>query len=138
MNHVLNMLGIAKKAGLLAVGGEAATVAARNGKAKLVITATDASEGSVRRARTSAEMNGVIYMAVPFTKFEIGSITGRGSPGTAAFLDAGLAAGFVKKLSETNAETAAKHGEAIRMLERKAEARKKAQTVKRSKGGKKQ
>jgi len=104
VDHSLSTLGLAKKANLLAIGGEAVAIAIRHGKARLVITATDASEGSARRARVNAEMNGVKYEAVPYTKFELGSITGRGSPGTVAFLDAGLAKGFLKKLQRREQE----------------------------------
>jgi len=100
-NRNLQILGLAKKAGLLAIGGEAVATASRHGKAKLVITATDASEGSIRRARINAQTGGAEYVAVPYTKFELGSITGRGSPGTIAFLDAGIAATFTKRLAES-------------------------------------
>ena len=47
MDRSLALLGMAKKAGLLAIGSEAAAVAARRGDAKLIITANDASDGSV-------------------------------------------------------------------------------------------
>jgi len=99
---------MAKKAGLLAVGGEAAANAARRGDARLIITASDASEASVRRAKSSAEISGARFMAVPFTMFELGSTAGRGSPGTIAFLDKGLADGFIKRLAETEDNEAAK------------------------------
>jgi len=92
---------MAKKAGLLAVGSEAAAAAARRGEAKLIITASDASEGSVRRAKANAEANGVKYIAVPFTMFELGNTAGRGSPGTLAFLDKGLADGFTRRITES-------------------------------------
>ena len=101
MNRSLALLGMAKKAGLLAVGSEAAAVAARRGEATLIITASDASDGSVRRAKANAESNDVKYIAVPFTMFELGNIAGRGSPGTIAFLDKGLADGFMEKLEQT-------------------------------------
>ena len=101
MNRSLAHLGISKKAGLLAVGSEAAAAAARRGEAELIITASDASEGSVRRAKANAESNGVKHIAVPHTMFELGNIAGRGSPGTIAFLDKGLADGFIKRLAET-------------------------------------
>jgi len=91
---------MAKKAGKLAVGGEAAATAARRGEAVLIITASDASDGSVRRAKANAESNGVEYITVPFTMFELGSTAGRGSPGIIAFLDKGLANGFKKRLVE--------------------------------------
>jgi len=123
VDNTLQLLGKAKKAGLLAIGGEAVTVAVRNRKAKLVVTATDASDGSVRRARISAELGGVIYFAIPYTKFELGSITGRGSPGTVAFLDAGLAAGFLKKLAGAESGDKEKINEAVIQLEQKAAAR---------------
>ena len=99
MNRCLALLGMAKKAGLLAVGSEAAATAARRGEAVLIITANDASEASVRRAKTNAELNKVKYKAVPFTMFELGQTAGRGSPGTIAFSDKGLADGFIKRLT---------------------------------------
>ena len=101
MNRSLALLGMAKKAGRLAVGSEASATAARRGDAKLIITASDASEASVRRAKSNAEASGVKHIAVPFTMFELGSTAGRGSPGTIAFLDKGLADGFSKRLKET-------------------------------------
>jgi len=99
MDNNLHLLGIAKKAGLLAVGADAVSIAARTGKAKLIITASDASGGALRRARASAESGGVMRMAVPYTMLELGIVTGRGSPGTVAVLDAGLAAGFMRGLA---------------------------------------
>ena len=101
MNRCLALLGMAKKAGRLAVGSEAAANAARRREATLIITASDASEASVRRAKSNAESNGVKFTTVPFTMFELGTTAGRGSPGTIAFLDKGLADGFIKRLAET-------------------------------------
>jgi len=91
---------MAKKAGLLAVGGDAAVIAARQGKAELIITASDASESSVRRAQNSADINEITHMTVPYTMFELGKTAGRGSPGTIAFLDKGLADSFTKRLTD--------------------------------------
>jgi len=102
MNRSLAILGMAKKAGLLAVGGEAAAAAARQGKAELIVTASDASESSVRRAKHYAEENDIAHLAVPYSMFELGKTAGRGSPGTIAFLDKGLADSFIKKVSDTN------------------------------------
>ena len=102
MNRNLAHLGMAKKAGKLAIGSEAAAAAARRGDAKLIITASDASDGSVRRAKINAETNGIKHICVPFTMFELGNATGRGSPGTVAFLDKGLADGFSKRLLEAD------------------------------------
>ena len=91
---------MAKKAGRLAVGSQAVASAARRGEATLIITANDASEASIRRAKSNAEINAVRYNAVPYTMFELGRSAGRGSPGTVAFLDKGLGDGFLKRLEE--------------------------------------
>ena len=101
MDRILNLLGIARKAGKLAVGSDAAAQSVRNGSAVLVITASDASDGSVRRAEVNTSENQVRHLPVPYTKFELGSITGRGSPGTVAILDKGLADSFSEKLKLT-------------------------------------
>ena len=100
----LQLLGIAKKAGLLAIGCEDSESAARNGKTKLIISASDASERAFRNARINADFCGAICLTVPYTKYELGCITGRGSPATIAFLDTGLAVGFLKGLAETGDE----------------------------------
>jgi len=100
----LQILGLAKKAGLLAIGEDAAGAAARSGKTKLIISASDASERSYRNARINADAGYAICIVVPYTKFELGNVTGRGSPGTVAFLDNGLAVRFLQGLAETQPE----------------------------------
>ena len=105
MNRNLSHLGMAKKAGLLAVGSEAAASAARRGDARLIITASDASAGSIRRAKANAESSGIKHVEVPYTMFELGQAAGRGSPGTIAFLDKGLAEGFLKKQTGSNSNS---------------------------------
>lgn len=118
MDKALSFLGIAKKAGLLAIGSEATAISARQGKARLIITATDASAGSVRRATANAKAAEIECIAVPYTRFEIGNITGRGSPGVLAILDKGLAEGFKGKLANTTGKNtkstaAAKESDAL-------------------------
>jgi len=108
MEQCLRILGLAKKAGLLAIGCDASETAARKGQTKLVISADDASERAYRNARISADTCGAICMVVPFTKFELGNITGRGSPATVAFLDTGLAVTFIKCLAEAGHELSGK------------------------------
>lgn len=100
MDHNLQILGIAKKAGFLAVGAEASSAAARNGKAVLIIAANDTSDSAERHAQRDSEFCGAAFAAVPYTRFELGSITGRGSPGTIAILDTGLASTFIGALAK--------------------------------------
>ena len=119
MDRKLQLLGIAKKAGMLAVGGDDVSVAARNEKARLIISANDASEGSVRRARENAKSYGAVHIRIPYSKFEIGNITRRGSPGTLAILNEGLAARFLKSLAEDQPEI---YGEAAETMAEEARA----------------
>ena len=74
--------------------------AVRTGDAKLVLSASDASDGSLRRVRAGAAESGTPHAAIPYTKFELGRIIGRAPTGTVAILDAGLSARFIKGLAE--------------------------------------
>ena len=95
----LNWMGMAKKAGLLAIGSDTVKTATRAEKAKLVALASDISEGAAKQARYNAEMSNTICIDTPYTKFEFGRVAGRGSPGVVAFLDLGLAIEFLKALA---------------------------------------
>ena len=119
MDRNLQLLGIAKKAGLLAVGSDDVSAAARTGKAWLVVSASDASAGALRRAGQNAGSAGVVHIVAPYTKFEIGNVSRRGSPGTVAVLDAGLAAGFLKGLAEAEPE---RYGSAAELMAEEAAA----------------
>jgi len=114
MDRNLQLLGMAKKAGLLAIGGDAVGAAARAGKVWLVISASDSSESALRRARYVTGSSRAAHVIAPFTKFELGNVTGRGSPGTVAILDAGLSAGFVKGLAGIEPD---RYGETAALLE---------------------
>ena len=119
MDRTLQMLGLAKKAGLLAIGSQDTSASARAGKAYLIISAVDASDSALRRAKGSATSGRAIHVVVPYTSFEIGSIIGRGAPGTVAVLDAGLAAGFLRGLAATDPD---RYREPAELLAVKAQA----------------
>ena len=113
MDNCLGILGLAKKAGILEIGDDKVTDAAGLSKARLIMSASDASPNSVKKAEYLAEMGGSVYIVLPYTKEEIGTVTGRGMPGMLAMTDVGMAENFVKKLG-------AAHGgyeEAITALE---------------------
>ena len=120
MDRNLQLLGMAKKAGALAVGAEDVSSAARKGKAKLVISARDSIGNALRRARSSADAGHVRHIVVPYTSFELGVVSGRGSPGTVAFLDTGLAAAFMRGLARAAPE---RYGESADELSNKARAK---------------
>jgi len=104
LDRNLQILGLAKKAGLLAIGGDAAGIAARKVGVSLIISASDASERAHKNARIDADAGGALHAVVPYTMFELGNAIGRGSPGTVAFLDMGLAVKFLKGLAESQPE----------------------------------
>ena len=104
MDANLQILGLAKKAGLLAVGSRDTLAAAREGKVSAVLSASDASANAVRNARMSAESCSALHAVVPYSGFELGNVSGRGSPATVAFLDAGLAERFLRGLSRSQPE----------------------------------
>lgn len=113
-----NLLGIAKKAGLLEIGDESVGTAARARTTRVILSAADASDRSKKRAQGYAETYGSIHLVLPFKKEELAAVIGRGSPGMLAILDAGIAAKYVSKLASTAPEV---YGEAAGRLAEKAE-----------------
>jgi ribosomal protein L7Ae-like RNA K-turn-binding protein len=112
-----SLLGIAKKAGFLEIGDESVGIAARANKAKVILSASDASDGSKRRAGSYAQQYGSLHLIVPFTKQELGAVVGRGLPGMIAILDTGIAAAYVEKLAQ---EDPGRYGEAATVLSENA------------------
>ena len=97
MKGSLRILGLAKKAGLLAIGTESVAEAARQGKAAAILSAIDASDRSKRQASRNAQDCGVAHIIVPYTKLELAAAIGRGEPGMIAILDKGLADKFTEE-----------------------------------------
>ena len=95
MKDNLKYLGLAKKAGMLAVGADDALAAVKSRKAKAIVTASDTSERTMQKAYESAISSGVKYVATEYTKFELGAVIGRGPVGVLAILDEGLAETFM-------------------------------------------
>ena len=121
------LLGLAKIAGLLEIGDESVNLAARLKKAKLILSACDASDGSKRRAHGYAELYGAVHLILPSSKEELSAVIGRGSPGMLAILDDGIASKYASLLAQEDqtqyAETAGLLAEkAERALRRRAEA----------------
>lgn len=118
MNKALGVLGLARKAGALEIGEEAAGMAARSKKARALLTANDASGNTVRRIVNFAEIAGIPHLALPYTKDELGGALGARACAALAFRDAGLAANFTEKLE---AEFPGKYTESLEILRLKAE-----------------
>lgn len=126
MNKVLNLIGLAQKAGRLAVGEEPTGAAARSRDARLILVAADAAENSVRRVRHFADAGQCLWCRIGAEKDELGRAVGRSSCAMLAVTDIGFAEAIAKKLAEGDerfAETAEKLAvKAQRAAERRAEA----------------
>ena len=87
--HILSMIGLAKKAGQVAIGEEPVGAAARAKDARVILVAQDAASGSVRRAMSFGQAGACLCLTVPFDKDRLGRALGRtscasvsSSPGT--------------------------------------------------------
>ena len=96
---VLNLLGLARKAGKLEIGEEPVGAVCRARHARLIMLAQDAAPNTVRRAAHFGEAGNVLWLELPYTKFELGFHLGRSSCAMLAFTDAGFAASLVEKLA---------------------------------------
>ncbi len=121
----ITFLGLARRAGRLEYGEDTCGMAARAGKAKVILTASDAGHTAVTRAGNFAAAAKCPHVPLPYSKSELGAALGRESVGVAALTDIGFAAAFLEKLSaETGgyaAEAAALREDARRAGERRKE-----------------
>ena len=100
MDKAMNMLGLARKAGLIELGEEPVGIAARGQKARLVLVAQDAGDHTWRRAKSFVAGTNQLCLKVPYTKDELGMAIGRTSLAIAAFTDPAMALAFVKALPQ--------------------------------------
>ena len=126
--HLLSMLGLARKAGMLTVGEEPVEAVVRARDARVLFLARDAAENTTRRCLHFAEVGACLWLRLPFTKEELGRAVGRTSVALAALTDIGFAAAYVRRLAETDPEHYAEAAErleikAARAAQRKAEQR---------------
>ena len=99
MERILSMLGLAHKAGRVEIGEEPVGSAARAKKARIILVASDAATGSVRRAMSFANTGSCLCLVIPATKNELGRALGRTSCAMAAVTDIGFADAVAKKLA---------------------------------------
>ena len=97
--RLLDLLGLMRKAGAVQIGEMNSGTACREGKAKLLLLAKDASENAVKRAESFVFGRRTLLMTLPYTKDEIAEKLGSGVCAMAAVTDLGFANAFVSKLS---------------------------------------
>lgn len=100
MNKALGLIGIAKRAGKLGIGAEVCSIAVRDGSARAICTAKDASE----RAKEWASSLDIPHLPLDVTREELGALLGRASCAQLVILDVGIAASVAQKLLETSDE----------------------------------
>ena len=98
MDKALNYLALARKAGFAELGEEPVGAAAREGHARLVLVASDASDHTWRRAKSFVAGTRQQLVRLTSTKDEMGFAIGRTSLAIAAITDLGLALSLVKTL----------------------------------------
>lgn len=96
-NKIMTMLGFAKKAGKLASGEGITLEAIKNGKAQLVILASDASDNTSKRIRDKANYRNIQIIEILDRK-EIGKSIGVDERVVVAVLDPGFANSIKKYL----------------------------------------
>ena len=111
-NRSLGLLSISRKGANVTVGEEQVGAVARAGRARLLLLAQDASEHTVRRAKSFVAGTAQPLLRLSFTKDELGSALGVSSCAMAAITDVRLAQAFVKTLGEPE-----KYAELLRELD---------------------
>ena len=122
--HLLSTLGLALKAGAVAVGEEPVGAAARGKKARVIFTAQDAAASSVRRAYSFAQAGSCLCLPFPAGKDVFGRALGRTSVAMCAVTDIGFAQSLVKKLAAAEPETYQAAADALDIKARRARERK--------------
>lgn len=127
MDRALNYLGIARKAGCLAIGEENAGAAIRSGKGKVLCVASDASDNAVRRAEGFVYGRSVPLVRLPYTMGDIAERTGK-TGSMSVITDIGLASSFMSAIAEERQEFSGV-AEALRLKNEKAERHRREQAA---------
>ncbi len=127
MDNVLSLLGLARKAGRLAIGEEPVGAAARARDARLILLARDASDNSARRAARFAEAGDCLLARIPADKVALGAAVGRASCAMLAVTDVGFADAIGKRLAALDAARYGALSERLRLKADRAAARRRAQ-----------
>jgi len=98
-DRILSFLGLAEKAGKVETGGFAVEKAVKDGKAKLVLVAADASD---RTKKSLSDMCSYYHvtMKIYAGKESLGNATGKAERSCAAITDSGFAKALEEKLTE--------------------------------------
>ena len=99
-DSALSLLGLALRGGHLAVGEDPVAEACKTHRARLVLTASDASLNTVERVQRWAQTGNARPLPVPWDKEPLGGALGRSVCAMAALTDQGLASALFWKLAD--------------------------------------
>ena len=97
--NTLNLLGLARRGGNLAIGEEPVSDVCQQHKARVVFLASDSGDTISRRAQRMAESGNAPLVTLPWSKAELGSALGRATCAIAALTDQGLASAVIGRLA---------------------------------------
>ena len=103
-DRLMNLLGLARKAGKLELGSEAVKQAVRRHRTKLVLLSADLSEKTARSFRDEAEKAGVRAASLPTGMDAVQTALGRRA-GVIAVNDGGFAQALLKLCAEDRGGT---------------------------------
>ena len=127
MEHILSLIGLAKKAGRVEIGEEPVGAAARAKHARLILLAQDAGGSSVRRAYSFAETGACLCLTIPAGKDRLGGCVGRTSVAMLAITDIGFAEAIGKKLAKLDPKHYEAAAQALEVKAKRAAQRKQEQ-----------
>lgn len=96
MNKVLGILGLAKRAGALAIGTNSVLESVRKGKALLVLIASDASSNTQKQLTDKASFRNVPVQTLPFDMAELGHAIGKDHTVSVAITQEGFVISYTK------------------------------------------
>ena len=107
MDKPLSYVALARKAGRIELGEEPVGKAAQNGRAYLILVASDAAEHTWRRACSFVSGTDQQCIRTGYTKDALGQAIGREALALAAFTDPALALAFARSLEQNAPEALA-------------------------------
>lgn len=127
MERILSLIGLAHKAGRVEIGEEPVGSAARARHARIILVASDAAAGTVRRAQSFARSGECLCLLIPAEKEELGRALGRSSCAMAAITDIGFADAVAKKLAALRPEEFSDASERMALKAQRARERQREQ-----------
>ena len=123
MDSTLSLIGLALRAGKLAVGEAPCALVCRARDCRLLLLASDAGASTLRRAQRMAEEGQCLTLTLPWDREALGGALGRNVCAVAAVTDLGLAKAVAEKLAAADMARYGETAERLRLKEQRARQR---------------